>query len=122
MDEQVKENGTPEPEKSSPFFEMTRKLMLAAIGAAAIAQEELESFANRLVERGELAEKDARRLAQEMREKRERVMEERRAQREQQRRTATREEVEALTTRLAELNRELEELKRAQGGGTTEQP
>lgn len=122
MDEQVKENGTSEPEKSSPFFEMTRKLMLAAIGAAAIAQEELENFANRLVERGELAEKDARQLAQEMREKRERVIEERRAQREQQRRTATREEVEALTTRLAELNRELEELKRAQGGGTTEQP
>ncbi|MEW6504421.1 MAG: phasin family protein, partial [Chloroflexota bacterium] len=46
------------------FTELSRKILLAGIGAAALAQEEIERFVNRLVEKGELAEKDARRMIQ----------------------------------------------------------
>ena len=43
--------------------------MLATIGAAAIAQDEVEELVDRLVERGEIAAKDGKNLASEMMEK-----------------------------------------------------
>jgi polyhydroxyalkanoate synthesis regulator phasin len=101
-----------ESEKRSPLYDATRKVMLAAIGAAAIAQEELENFLNRLSERGELAERDARKLGEEMKLRRERMMEENRMRREAARRPASKDEVEQLSARVAELSLQLEELKR----------
>jgi polyhydroxyalkanoate synthesis regulator phasin len=66
------------PEKSkgkddqehSPFFEISRKVLLASVGAIAIAQDELEYFIDKLIERGEIAEKDGQGLIHEMKEKR----------------------------------------------------
>ena len=46
------------------------KVVLAGFGAAALAQDEAEDFINRLVERGEIAEKDARKLIREVSDKR----------------------------------------------------
>lgn len=62
-----------EPEKKIeqlPFFHTARKVLLAGIGAAALAQDEAEEFINRLIERGEIAEKDGRSLMHEVIEKR----------------------------------------------------
>jgi poly(hydroxyalkanoate) granule-associated protein len=52
------------------FLEATRKVLLAGVGVVALAQEEAESFVNKLVERGELAEKDGRQLVKDMMERR----------------------------------------------------
>jgi polyhydroxyalkanoate synthesis regulator phasin len=52
------------------LLELARKVLLATVGAAALAQDEIEDFVNRLVERGEIAEKDARKLIREVSEKR----------------------------------------------------
>jgi poly(hydroxyalkanoate) granule-associated protein len=52
------------------FFDISRKIILASVGAIAVAQDELEEFINRLIERGEIAEKDGRKLLVEMKEKR----------------------------------------------------
>ncbi len=49
---------------------MLRKALLATLGAALIAQEEIETLINKLVERGEIAEKDGKKLMHEMMEKR----------------------------------------------------
>jgi polyhydroxyalkanoate synthesis regulator phasin len=57
-------------EEPNKLYELARKVVLAAVGAAALAQDELEDFVNRLVERGEIAEKDARKLLREVSEKR----------------------------------------------------
>jgi poly(hydroxyalkanoate) granule-associated protein len=46
-------------------FEVLRKLMLAGFGAFALTREEAEALLNRLVERGELAQKDAQRIMDE---------------------------------------------------------
>jgi poly(hydroxyalkanoate) granule-associated protein len=54
----------------SPFYEASRKVMLASIGAIALAQDELEDFIDKLIERGEIAEKDGNKLMHEVREKR----------------------------------------------------
>lgn len=57
-------------EEESGFYLMARKVMLASIGAVALAQEELEEFINKLVERGEIAEKDGKQLVGEIMERR----------------------------------------------------
>lgn len=46
------------------------KLVLAAIGAVGLAQDSLEHLLNRMVERGELSQKDARKLVTQLRTKR----------------------------------------------------
>ena len=57
-------------EERNRLLEATRKVMLAAVGAVGLAQDEMEDFVNRLVKRGEIAEKDARKLVKEVTEKR----------------------------------------------------
>jgi poly(hydroxyalkanoate) granule-associated protein len=52
------------------MMELLRKVMLATMGAAVIAQEEVEVLINRLIERGEIAEKDGKKLMHEMMDKR----------------------------------------------------
>jgi poly(hydroxyalkanoate) granule-associated protein len=46
-------------------LDVVRKLMLAGVGAFALSRDEAEQFINRLVERGELAQKDAQHLIDE---------------------------------------------------------
>lgn len=54
----------------NPMIEMVRKVLLASIGAVALTQEEVEKVINKLIERGEIAEKDGRKLVKELMEKR----------------------------------------------------
>ena len=54
----------------SPLFEAARKVLLASIGAVALAQEEVEDFVGKLVERGEIAEKDGKKLVRDVLERR----------------------------------------------------
>lgn len=51
------------------IFEGVRKIILAGIGGVALAQDEIAKFLNKMVERGEIAEKDARKLLDEARKK-----------------------------------------------------
>jgi poly(hydroxyalkanoate) granule-associated protein len=57
---------TSTPNPSVQMFELMRKLMLAGVGAFALSRDEAETFLNRLVERGELAQKDSQRIMDEM--------------------------------------------------------
>ena len=47
---------------SHSFIELVRKMLLAGVGAVAMSRDETEQFVNKLVERGELAQKDAEKL------------------------------------------------------------
>lgn len=60
------EDTTPAANPSVQMFELMRKLMLAGVGAFALSRDEAEAFLNRLVERGELAQKDSQRIMDEM--------------------------------------------------------
>ena len=44
------------------FIDLVRKMMLAGVGAVAMSRDETEQFVAKLVERGELAQKDAEKL------------------------------------------------------------
>lgn len=47
-------------ERTAPLLDGVRRLMLAAVGAVAMTRDEMEQFVTRLVDRGELAERDAK--------------------------------------------------------------
>ena len=55
-----------EEKKASPVLAPLRKVVLASIGAVAVAQEEAEELINKLVERGEIAREEGRRLRDDM--------------------------------------------------------
>ena len=59
-----------ETEAQGHFTQVIHKVLLASIGAVALAQEEIEEFVNKLVERGEIAEKDGRKMVRDIMERR----------------------------------------------------
>ena len=113
------------PEKNDPktvrgsLYETTRLVLLAGVGAISLAQEEVNNFLDRLVERGEMAETDARKLVREVMDRREKLEQERRERTgtvEARQPAATRADIDALNARVAELTRQIEALRRQQGG------
>ncbi len=114
-----------EEKEPNPFVETTRKVLLAGVGAMALAQDEAESFVNRLVERGEIAEKEGRQLIQDMMEKRKKKAEsavedtekelDTRVERVLQRMNIpTRNDVNAISRQITALSKKVDELKKAQ--------
>ena len=108
-------------EERSPLFEAARKVLLAGIGAVALAQEEIEEFVNKLVERGEIAEKDGRKLVREVMDKRKKDAE--KAEDEMSKRVEeildrmnvpTKADIEALGSKIAALTKKVDELKKGQ--------
>lgn len=113
-----------EEKERSPLFEMARRVLLAGVGAVALAQEEVEAFVNKLVERGEIAEKDGRKLIKEMMDKRrkkaESVVEEVSDDMDQRIETMlhrmnvpTKGDIEALSKKIATLTKKVDELKKS---------
>lgn len=107
-----------EQAERSPLLASLRKVLLAGIGAVALAQDEAENLLNRLVERGEIAEADARKLVQEIKDRRQREV--RKMEEELDKRVAqvlermgvpTKSDFETLSTRIAELTRKVEQLR-----------
>lgn len=50
------------PESANTLLGGLRRVLMAAIGAVALTQEQIEDFVGKLVERGEIADGDARNL------------------------------------------------------------
>jgi poly(hydroxyalkanoate) granule-associated protein len=110
-----------EKEKHYPFIEAARKVMLASVGVMALAQDELEDFVDRLVERGELAEKEGKDLVEEMRAKRKKNVE--KAEDEVSKRVhealermniPTKTDIESLSQKISDLSKKVDELKKSQ--------
>lgn len=96
------------------IIDISRKILFAAIGAAVVAEEEITGFVTRLVERGEIAEQDARNLIKEVFERREKLVRDKIAEARRNRpvTVATKADVEALNARIAELSQKIEEIKK----------
>jgi poly(hydroxyalkanoate) granule-associated protein len=108
-------------QEQSPFLEGARKVLLASIGAVALAQEEVESFVNFLVERGEIAEKEGRELMRELVEKRKQRREEAkgrfgwRVEKTLDRMDVpTKADIEALSDKINALSKKIDDLKKSQ--------
>ena len=106
--------------KPGSMYEASRRILLAAIGAAAIAQEEMEDFINHLVDRGEIAEKEGMKLMREMIEKRKEKRKSFEAEMNKRLHAATdrldlpsKKDIDELSAKIAELTRKVEELKKS---------
>ena len=116
VEEQV--NGKQE---HNQLLDAARKLLLASIGAVALAQDELEDFVAKLVERGEIAEKDGRKLVREIMDRRKKEAE--KAEDQVSKRVEeildrmhvpTKADIEALGDKIAALAKKVDELKKVQ--------
>ena len=108
-----------EGKEPNPFFDATRKILLASIGAVVLAQEEVEDFVGKLIERGEIAEKDGRKLVNEVMEKRKKKTkdaEEEATQRVQEvldrLNVPTKDDIDELSKKISALTNKVEELKK----------
>jgi polyhydroxyalkanoate synthesis regulator phasin len=119
VETEAKENEAEEVEPKDAglrdsIYDLSRKVLLAAVGAAALAEDEVDGFVTRLAERGEIAEKEARGLMKEIAERREKVVREKRSEFNRHHpMPATKADVDTLTAKIAELSKQIEELKKA---------
>jgi polyhydroxyalkanoate synthesis regulator phasin len=108
-------------EEQNVFLKITRDVLLAGIGAVALSQEKIEEFINKLIERGEIAEKDGKKLMGEMMEKRKKDAH--KAEDEINKRVEevldrmnvpTKADIDALGEKITVLSKKVDELKKAQ--------
>jgi poly(hydroxyalkanoate) granule-associated protein len=106
-------------EERSPMFDIARKVLLAGVGAAALAQDEAETFVKKLVERGEVAERDGKKMMREVVEKRRKGAQ--KAEAEVDKRfeelmarlnVPRKSDIDALSAKIAALSKKVDELKK----------
>ncbi len=97
---------------------LAHKVLLAGIGAVALTQEEVERFVGKLVERGEIAEQDGKKLVGDVMERRKK--EAKKAEGELDKRledlldrmnVPTKSDIDALSVKITELSKKVDELK-----------
>ena len=109
-----KEN-TKDNRESSGLLDAARTVLMASIGAFSLATDEIVGFVDRLVERGEIAEQDARELVKDIISKRESLEKERKSSQSRRKEPqVTKADIEALSTKINALNKKLEELQKQQ--------
>lgn len=110
-------------EDPNALVDAVRRVLLAGIGAVVLAQEEVEEFVNKLIDRGEIAEKDGRKLINEVIEKRKKKAQDssQSAQEELDKRMEgllerlnipTKSDIDALNAKVTELSGKVEDLKK----------
>lgn len=99
-----------------------RKVVLASVGAVGIAQDELNALIKRMVERGEITEKDARKLANDVQKEvnKRRKSGQTKAEKEmegmmEKLNVPSKADIEDLTKQVTELSKRIEELKAGMG-------
>jgi poly(hydroxyalkanoate) granule-associated protein len=109
-------------ETANPFVEGVRRVLLAGVGAVSLAQDEAEKFVHKLIEKGEIAEKDGRSLLNDLAEKRKQRTKEssKRVSDELEKRMEgllnrmnipTKSDIEQLSKKVAELAKKIDALK-----------
>ena len=99
-----------------------RRVLMAGVGAVALTQEQIEEFVGRLVERGEIADGDARKLISDVVDRRKRTLQDstKRAEEEWDKRIEgllvrmnipSKGEIDALSNKIADLSRKVDELR-----------
>jgi poly(hydroxyalkanoate) granule-associated protein len=115
------EEPTESPEPSNPLLAGLRRILMAGIGVVVLTQEQIEDFVNRLVERGEIADGDARNLVSEINDRRKRLIHETTKKAEggidkqienmlSRMNIPTKSEIESLSEKIADLSRKVDEI------------
>ena len=99
-----------------------RRVLMAGVGAVALTQEQMEEFVGKLVERGEIADGDARKLISDVVDRRKRTLQDstKRAEEELDKRIEgllvrmnipSKGEIHALSDKIADLSRKVDQLR-----------
>ena len=110
-------------DEPNALLEAVRRVLMAGVGVVVLAQEEVEEFVNKLIERGEIAEQDGRKLINDVVENRKKQAQETRqaTQEEFDKRleglldrlnVPTRGDINTLNDKVTELTAKVEELKK----------
>jgi polyhydroxyalkanoate synthesis regulator phasin len=120
--ENVVEQVKPEVEKAkeavaeehNKLQEALHRVMLAAVGTVGLVQDEVEHFVNKAVERGEIAEKEARKTVRDVTDKRkgaEKEVDKRFEDMLVKLNIPTKNDLTALNEKIADLTKKVESLK-----------
>jgi poly(hydroxyalkanoate) granule-associated protein len=110
-------------ETANTFLSGVRRVLMAGIGAVALTQEQIEDFVSKLVERGEIADGDARKLLSDVLDRRKNILQggTKRAEEEYEKRIErllsrmnipTKSEIDSLSETIARLSDKVDELNR----------
>ncbi len=104
-------------EGSKALMEALRKLLLASIGVAVLAQEEAQVLVNRLVEKGQIAQEDGKKLMEDLRTRRrehlEKAIDARIEKALERFQIPTKGEIDKLSRKINDLSKKIDELKKA---------
>ncbi len=102
------------PMEGTRLLEPLRKMLLASVGAMALATDEAEELISRLVEKGQMAQEEGRKLAQEMmaksRERMESALDARIEKALERLNVPTKAEIESLSASIDELSKKIDKL------------
>lgn len=108
-------------ESSNALLSGLRRVLMAGVGAVALTQEQIEDFVSKLVERGEIADGDARKLVSDVVDRRKRTIQDstKRAEEEFDKRVESllahmnipsKGEIDSLSQKIGELSRKVDDL------------
>ena len=101
-------------EEQNKLQEALHRVMLAAVGTVGLVQDELEHFVNKAVERGQIAEKEARKTVRDVSDKRkgaEKEVDKRFEDMLVKLNIPTKNDITALNDKIADLTKKVESLK-----------
>lgn len=109
------------------FLGGLRRVLMAGIGAVVLTQEQIEDFVGKLVERGEIADGDARKLISDVLDRRKKLLQgsTKKAEEQYDKRVEgllsrmnipTKSEIDSLSDKIAQLGDKVDELNRKRGG------
>ena len=108
--------------EEASILESLRRVLLASVGVVALTIDEMGELVDKLVERGEIAEQEGRKLVNELREKRKKTTDEaedvastRMREMMDKMDIPTKSDIDALSAKIATLSKKVDELKKAQG-------
>ncbi len=108
-------------EEETSILESLRRVLLASIGMVALTAEEISELVNKLVERGEIAEQEGKKLVSEIKEKRKKTTDQaedvastRMREMMDKMDIPTKSDIDALSTKIAALSKKVDELKKTQ--------
>jgi polyhydroxyalkanoate synthesis regulator phasin len=120
MDTNTDVNKEKENPEANSMYDIMKRLMLAGFGAVSIIHEELEHHIDKLVERGEIAEKDREEMMKKMKERREKFMHNRKefankhfAEALEHFNVPDKSDIESLNQKIADLEKKIDELNKA---------
>jgi polyhydroxyalkanoate synthesis regulator phasin len=119
MDTNAEVKKEEEKEEDYSLHDMMKRMMLAGVGAISIINEKLEQHIDKLVERGEITQKDREEMIAKMKERRQKFMHHRRdyarkhvAEALENLDVPSRTDIDTLSQKIADLEKKIDELNK----------